>query len=355
MIASAVGFLSWGSYLHQRKQKTIVIVFDLQDSITEKELMKEIWLQRKKFYLHEIWLQRKISMRDLIVEKHSLWDLVCRGKKNLLEIQFAHERKSPLHHDNSMGILTAAENKQTNQTLPDSQECVRMRRIEMSEWRNKRIYERNTKRNVWGRTFKRISEKQKEMPEEPLIKNEFSDKQKSVWESKNNVWKTENNVWWTGRKKEERKNSFHRNRMYENQSDGFWKIAILIVMWDCVYPSKKRNRKKISGMGCLPWTLSATVLLMRVAGADDSQLGWSTRHSLMGEERWIDRRARSGDFLSLFPLFIFWGFFCCWSQKQHILLLHISLSLSHALLLGCWCFRVCPLPPPLHHNNYYTT
>jgi hypothetical protein len=42
MIASAVGFLSWGSYLHQRKQKTIVIVFDLQDSITEKELMKEI-------------------------------------------------------------------------------------------------------------------------------------------------------------------------------------------------------------------------------------------------------------------------------------------------------------------------
>jgi hypothetical protein len=190
-----------------------------------------------------------------------------------------------------------------------------------------------------------------------IIKNEFSEK--SVWESKNNVWKTEDNVWWTGRKKE-RKNSFHRNRnrMSENQSDGFWKIAILIVMlWDCVNPSKKRNRKKLSGMECLPWTLSATVLLMRVAAADDSQLGWSTRHSLMGEERWIDRRARSGDFLSLFALFIFWGFFCCWSQKQHILLLllHISLSLSHALLFGCWCFRVCPLPPPPYHNNYYTT
>ncbi len=44
-----------------------------------------------------------------------------------------------------MGILTAAENKQTNQTLADSQECVRNEKNRMSEWRNKRIYERNTK------------------------------------------------------------------------------------------------------------------------------------------------------------------------------------------------------------------
>ncbi len=230
-----------------------------------------------------------------------------------------------------------------------------------------------TERNVW-RT---------------IIKNEFSDKQKSVWESKKNVWKTENNVWCLRIKKQclknrkqclmsenqktmsekqktilmnrkkERKNSFHRNRMSENQSDGFWKISILIVMlWDCVNPSKKRNRKKISGMGCLPWTLSATVLLMRVAAADDSQLGWSTRHSLMGEERWIDRRARSGDFLSLFPPFIFWVFFVADHKSNTFVFFFftsLSLSLSLSLLLGCWCFRVCPLPPPPHHNNYYTT
>jgi len=58
-----------------------------------------------------------------------------------------HER---FMHNNSMGILTAAENKQTNN--PDSsglsKECVRNEKNRMSEWRNKRIYERNTKRNV---------------------------------------------------------------------------------------------------------------------------------------------------------------------------------------------------------------
>jgi hypothetical protein len=50
----------------------------------------------------------------------------------LYEIWFAEERKISMHN-NSMGILTAAENKQTNeqtnkqtnQTLPDSQECVK--------------------------------------------------------------------------------------------------------------------------------------------------------------------------------------------------------------------------------------
>ncbi len=137
-------------------------------------------------------------------------------------------------------------------------------------------------------------------------------------------------------RKKERNNSFHRNRnrMSENQSDGFWKIAILIVvLWDSVNPSKKRNRKKLSGMGCLPWTLSATVLLMRVAAADDFQLGWSTQHSLMGEERWIDRRARSGDFLSLFPLFIFRGFFVADHKSNTFFFFFTSLSLS--LMLSC--------------------
>lgn len=70
---------------------------------------------------------------------------------------------------------------------------------------------------------------------------------------------------------------------------------------------------------------------MRVAAADDSQLGRSTRHSLMGEERWIDRRARSGDFLSLF---IFWGFFLLLiTNATHSSSTHLSLSLSLAWLL----------------------
>ncbi len=202
------------------------------------------------------------------------------------------------------------------------------------EW----IYEEQ-KRNVW-RPIKRMNSWETERDVwRTIIKKEFSDKQKSVWESKNNVWKTEKIVWWTGRKKErkkERKNSFHRNRnrMSENQSDGFWKIAILIVvLWDSVNPSKKRNRKKLSGMGCLPWTLSATVLLMRVAAADDFQLGWSTQHSLMGEERWIDRRARSGDFLSLFPLFIFRGFFVAdHKSNTFFFFFFTSLSLSCSLV-----------------------
>jgi hypothetical protein len=125
------------SYLHeiwlQRKEflspwdliaeKKILSPWDL---IAEKRILISMRFDRieNNSYLHEIWLQRKISVRDLIVKKHSWWDLVCRGKKNLLEIQFAHERKSPCTTIVWEFWRLLKTNKQTNK--PDSSGLSRM-------------------------------------------------------------------------------------------------------------------------------------------------------------------------------------------------------------------------------------
>jgi hypothetical protein len=188
-------------------------------------------------------------MRDLIVEKHSLQDLVCRGKKNL-------------HAQNSMGILTAAENKQTNnqtdktrlfQTLKnvwemrrteclngETKEFMRETQKEMCEeepskellrnkknvwWRNhqKNLWE--TRKHVWWRTFKRISEKQRANVWRTSFKR-ISEKQKAISEeppskgflrNRKHVWRTtfkRMNLWGTKKKclKTHQKNEFLRNR-----------------------------------------------------------------------------------------------------------------------------------------------
>jgi hypothetical protein len=82
-----------------------------------------------------------------------------------------------------MGILTAAENKQTNkQTKPDSsglsRMCEKMRRIECLNGETKEFMRETQKETCEERTFKRISEKQEECVMKKPSK-EFVRKQKA--------------------------------------------------------------------------------------------------------------------------------------------------------------------------------
>ncbi len=77
-------------------------------------------------------------------------------------------------------------------------------------------------------------------------------------------------------------------------------------------------------------------------------LNWDDRH---GIRLWVKKDASIAVlgleiFFPFFPFLFFGGFLLLITKATHSSSSSSHLSLSHALLFGCWCFRVCPLPPP---------